>query len=87
MAGHEDARVMTGHIGTNTPKFVRPRRGRPPLDPTQTGLCKFGWVWSSLIPLVEPFPFGSYALARCLAIAVAEPGGTDEPLGPVLRPR
>ena len=48
MAGHEDAGVMTGHIGTNTPKFVPPRWGRPPFDPTQTGLCKFGWVWSSL---------------------------------------
>ena len=49
MAGHEDAGVMTGHIGTNTPKIVPPRRGRPPFDPTQTGLCKFGWVWSTLI--------------------------------------
>ena len=39
---------MSGHIGTNTPKFVPPRWGRPPFDPTQTGLCKFGWVWSSL---------------------------------------
>ena len=48
MAGHEDAGVMTGHGGTNTPKFVPPRWGRPPSDPTQTGLCKFGWVWSSL---------------------------------------
>ena len=43
MAGHEDAGVVTGHTGTNTPKFVPPRWGRPPLDPTQTGLCKFGW--------------------------------------------
>ena len=37
---------MTGHIGT--PKFVPPCWGRPPFDPTQMGLCKFGWVWSSL---------------------------------------
>ena len=48
MASHEDAEVMTGHIGTNTPNFVPPRWGRPPFGPTQTGLCKFGWVWSSL---------------------------------------
>ena len=48
MAGHEDAGVMTGHIGTNTPKFVPPCWGWPPVDPTQTELCKFGWVWSSL---------------------------------------
>ena len=41
--------LMTGHIGTNTPKFVPPRWGPPPFDPAQTGLCKFGWVWSSLI--------------------------------------
>ena len=27
MAGHEDAGVVTGHIGTNTPKFVLPRWG------------------------------------------------------------
>ena len=40
MAGHEDAGVMTGHIitiGTNTPKSVPPRRGRPPFAPTQSG--------------------------------------------------
>ena len=48
MAGHYPNILMTGHIGTNTPKFVPPRWGRPPLDPAQTGLCKFGWVWSSL---------------------------------------
>ena len=40
--------VMTGHIGTNKPKFVPSHWGRPPFGPTQTGLCKFGWVWSSL---------------------------------------
>ena len=49
MAGREDAGAVTGHIGTNTPKFVPSHWGRPPFDPTQTGLCKFGWVWSSLI--------------------------------------
>ena len=48
MAGHYPGILMTGHIGTNTPKFVPPRWGRPPFDPTQNGLCKFGWVWSSL---------------------------------------
>ena len=53
MAVHEDAGVVTGHIGTNTPKFVPPRWGRPPFDPTQTGLCKFGWVWSSLIDGID----------------------------------
>ena len=37
MAGHEDAGVVTGHIGTNTPKFVPPRWGRLRFDPTQTG--------------------------------------------------
>ena len=42
MAGHEDAGIGTGPIGTSTPKFVPPRRGRPRLDPTQTGLWKFG---------------------------------------------
>ena len=31
-----------GHTGTNTPKFAPPRWGRPPFDPTQTGLCRFG---------------------------------------------
>ena len=50
MAGHEDAGVVTGHIGTNTPKFVRPRWGRPRFDPTQTGLRKFGWVWIGRTP-------------------------------------
>ena len=44
---------MAGDIGTNTPKFVHPRWG-PRLDPIQTGLCKFGWVWSSLIYLEGP---------------------------------
>ena len=49
IAGHYPSILMTGDIGTNTPKFVPPRWGRPPFDPTQTGLCKFGWVWSSTI--------------------------------------
>ena len=44
MAGHYPGILMTGHIWTNTPKFVPPRRGRPPFDPTQTGLCKFNSV-------------------------------------------
>ena len=50
MAGHEDSWVVTGHIGTNTPKFVPPRWGRPPFDPTQTGCCANSvvGVWSSL---------------------------------------
>ena len=42
MAGHYPGILTTGHIGTNTPKFVPPRWGRLPFDPTQTGLCKFG---------------------------------------------
>ena len=37
MAGHEDAWAMTGHIGTNTPKFVPPRWGRPPFWPYSNG--------------------------------------------------
>ena len=53
MAGHEDVGVMAGHIGTNALKFVPPRWGRPPLDPTQTGLCTFGGVWSSLIQRLQ----------------------------------
>ena len=48
MAGHEDAGVVTGHIRTNTPEFVPPCWERPRFDPTQTGLCKFGWAWSAL---------------------------------------
>ena len=51
MAGHYPGILMTFHIGTNTPKFVPPRWGRLQFDPTQTGLCKFGWVWSSLTNL------------------------------------
>ena len=41
------AQIITP-LGTNTPKFVPSRWGWPPFDPTETGLCKFGWVWSSL---------------------------------------
>ena len=40
---------VMSHIAANTPKFAPPRWGRPPVDPTQTGLCKFEWVWSSLM--------------------------------------
>ena len=65
MAGHEDAWVMTGHIGTNTPKFVPPRWGRPPFDPTQTGLCKFGWVWSSLnLPKISVLQGKGFRVAK-----------------------
>ena len=42
MASHYPGIIMTGHIGTNAPKFVPPRWGRLPFDPTQTGLRKFG---------------------------------------------
>ena len=51
------AGVVTGHIGTNThthKKTCTPRWGRPLFDPTQTGLCEFGWVWSSLIKRFLP---------------------------------
>ena len=54
MAGHYPGIFVTCHIGTNTPKFVPLRWGRPRLDPTQTGLCKFGWVWSSLTKFNRP---------------------------------
>ena len=39
---------MTGSSGGNTTKFVPSRWGSPPCGPTQMGLCKLGWVWSSL---------------------------------------
>ena len=42
MAGHEDARVMTGHIGTNTPKFVPPRWGRQRFDLLKRGCANSG---------------------------------------------
>ena len=67
MAGHYPGILMTGHIGTNTPKFVPPRWGRPPFDPTQTGLCKFGCVWSAL---KEEYQGGSR-----LMIALSEHNG------------
>ena len=38
MAGHYPGILMTGHIGTNTPKFVPPRWGRPRFDPAV--VCK-----------------------------------------------
>ena len=63
-AGHCPSILMTGHIGTNTPKFVPPRGGRPRFDPTQTGLCKFGCGFGACrnskkspnhcVPLVAP---------------------------------
>ena len=37
MAGHEDAGVVTGQRGTNTPKFVPPRWGRPRFEPYSNG--------------------------------------------------
>ena len=48
MAGHYPGILMTGHVGTNTPKFAPPRGGRPRFDPPQSGLRRFRWVWSSL---------------------------------------
>ena len=41
VAGHCLGILMTGHLGTNAPKFVPPRWGRPPFDPrelTEQGL-------------------------------------------------
>ena len=50
MAGHYPDILMTGHLGTNTPKFVPPRWGRPSFDPTYSnGAVQIRlWVWSSL---------------------------------------
>ena len=49
MAGHEDAGVVTGHIGTNTHthKFVPPRWGRLRFDSNGAVQIRL-WVWSSL---------------------------------------
>ena len=64
MAGHYPGILMTGHIGANTTKFAWPRWGRPQFDPTQTGLCKFAWVWSSLICWSEKIPQNSRQISR-----------------------
>ena len=64
MDGHCPGILMTDHIGTNTPKFVPPRWGRPRFDPTPTGLCKFGWVWSSLSIACRGF-MGHFKLVGC----------------------
>ena len=53
MAGHEDGVVMTSHIGTNTPKFVPPRWGRPPFDLFKRG-CANSVVGLELGPKVFP---------------------------------
>ena len=37
MAGHEDAGVVTGHIGTNTPEFVTPSLGTTARCPDSHG--------------------------------------------------
>ena len=44
MAGHEDAEVMTGHIGTNTPKFAPSRFAGDdrPLTLLKQGCAKSG---------------------------------------------
>ena len=76
MAGHEDARVVTGHIGTNTPKFVPPRLGGPRFDPTQTGLCKFGcgfgarWWWYPYDFDALLWPFNSCTRVRGPPVAL-----------------
>ena len=71
MAGHEDAGVMTGHIGTNAPKCVPPRWGRPLFGSTQTGLCKFGRAWSALKgPRFPGFSKTSFSKLRALGSAI-----------------
>ena len=54
IAGHEDARVVTGDIGTNTPKLVPSRWGWPRFDPTKRGCTNSGgfgarWAERSMI--------------------------------------
>ena len=41
-------RVRISHTGTNTPHFVPFPGGTAPFSLAQIGLCKFGWVWSSM---------------------------------------
>ena len=49
MAGHEDAGVVTGHIGTNTPPICTPSLGTTALWPYSNGGCaNSGGFWSSL---------------------------------------
>ena len=57
---------MTGHIGTNTPKFVPPRWGRLRVDPTQTGLCKFGCglELADMLALVFAAPTTQYQVSQ-----------------------
>ena len=78
MAGHYPGIFMAGHIGTNTPKFVLPRWGRLRFDPTQTGLCKFGWVWSSL-SLRKPCDFPCGGNSQAIAILFATFRGKERP--------
>ena len=56
MAGHEDAGVMTGHIGTNTPRFVPPRWDDCPLTLLKPGCANSG------LELVEARPL--FAILR-----------------------
>ena len=50
MAGHNPGILMTGHIGTNAPKLVPPRRGRPRFDLLKRG-CANSVVGSELADL------------------------------------
>ena len=46
---HPHTRATTNQTGTNTSEVLYPLSlGRPSFTPTQTGLCSFGWIWSSL---------------------------------------
>ena len=54
MAGHLPRILMTGHIGTKTPKFVPPRWGRPRFDLLKRGCANsggFGACWESRVEI------------------------------------
>ena len=48
MAGHEDAGVVTGHVGAKKTNLYPLAGDDRDLTLLKRGLCKFGWVWSSL---------------------------------------
>ena len=90
MAGHEDAGVMTGHIETNTPKFVPPRWDHRCLTLLKRGCANsvvgfelaegrthFGTETSTInfaFHPHSPFPKGQQIGRRCLEVVVFKGG-------------
>ena len=70
MAGHYPGILMTGHTGTNTPKFVPARWGRPPLDSARVYLLSHNFFFFFRAFFGNQFFFGEWSFSGFAMVSI-----------------